>query len=218
MITHDGSMRRIRCAALVCGTVVMVTALCGAGCVSSRTLFADSATRELQRAKQYFVQGAYPLSLKTALRFVSWHTTHPGYDEALYLAAMNYLYLDIELGNYARSIEYFQKLIDECPGSPLLPKSAKWMNVLFELAWQRERVNRTSSALQERDSRIREHESTLKRTDDSLHKTQSLLFLKQAEIERLREEVQVLQKKIKQLERIDVQMYRKKKGLDDGTE
>lgn len=218
MITHDFRRHCIRAALLVCGAAALLAAVCGAGCASPRAIFGHSASRELEDAKQYFVQGDYQMSLKTALSFVYWHKAHPGYDEALYLAAMNYLYIDIERGNYARSIEYFQKLIDECPGSPLLPKSAKWMNVLFELAWQRERVSRTSSALQERDSRIREHESTLKRADDSLHRTQSILFLKQAEIERLQEEVRSLRKKIEQLERIDVQMYRKKKGLDDGTQ
>jgi len=83
----------------------------------------------LELTRQLLSRGKYEDALRASERILS----APGAaarDEALFANGLLYIHYDNPNKDYKRSLEYFQRLVNEYPQSPLLDQAKVWIDVL----------------------------------------------------------------------------------------
>jgi tetratricopeptide (TPR) repeat protein len=168
----------------------------------------DIYTSDLERALQYYRQGDYQRSLQGCLGIIESYPKKPYHDQALYYAALNYLFIGSTDEDYSMALQYFKKVIEECPGSPLLPESAQWVELLTDLAFQKSEIADAQKILKKKQPQLQACRFQLK-------KIKSQLRQKDLEIQSLKLEIDKLKKKIDLLEKVDLQIHQKKRDLQN---
>ncbi|HBH62637.1 MAG TPA: hypothetical protein DDX85_13055 [Nitrospiraceae bacterium] len=88
-------------------------------------------------AEEYFLRGMnmlssgdYQGSQKENKKVLSLYNTAPPADQALFNIGLIYAHYGNPDKDYLESIQYFEKLIQKYPGSPLVEQAKIWLNVL----------------------------------------------------------------------------------------
>lgn len=186
-------------------TLVLLTA----GCSQLNSRAAVPAHDEMFQAKKNFLEGKHRQSLQDCLALISRQPVCAVYDQALYYAALNYVQLNTPEGDYQSAINYFKRLEEECPDSPLKPGSATWVLVLTHLSSEPERDQED----------LRENGALLTHLhagrNASEAKKKEPAKKKELELKHLRQENEKLKKEIDLLKNVDVQLHQKKKDLNN---
>jgi tetratricopeptide (TPR) repeat protein len=175
--------------AFVSACLLMV--LC-AGCSLITSTFRGSDKEASEQIERCYRQGQYQRSLEYCTVLVTQHRGSAFYDRALYYAGLSLVQLGPSAENYFRALQYFQKLLRECPDSALTDESTAWVNLLSrslqaekDLQAQQERISQCRSASDEKDRQIA----------------------------RLKTESERLKKKLELLKRVDLQFQQQKKDM-----
>ncbi len=198
------SMKRLFCITVVFAVVAMTS------CIQFGSRYFGSGYSDLQRAKKYYRQANYKRSLEICNDLTTRYTRIKYFDQALYYTALNYLQIGLPEKNFENSIEYFKRIIDECPGSRLLPESAGWVTLLTEL-------DSFNCELESKQKTLAEKEAQLSSLNTQLSTKKSQLKDNNKQIRYLQNEVDKLQKKIDLLEKVDLQTHQRKRDLQDAT-
>jgi tetratricopeptide (TPR) repeat protein len=132
-----------------------------AGCSLITSTFRDSDSETFEQIERSYQLGQYQRSLDQCAALIAQHPGSAFYDRALYYAGLSLVQLGPAAENYSRALQYFQKLIQECPQSARMHESATWVNLLSrslqaekDLQAQQERISQCRSASDEKDRRI----------------------------------------------------------------
>ncbi len=150
---------------------------------------------EFELIEKYYRQGQYQKSLEQCAAFISAYRESPLYDRALFYAALNNLHLNPPEKSHDTAIQYFNKLLSECPESSLRDASAAWVSVLT--------ASDRSIALLKKEL----DEKQVQITKASAAKDHEIVKLK-AEIEKLKKEIELLKK-------VDLQYQQSKRNAID---
>ncbi len=166
------------------------------GCAGISKPGGDMAS-DLYAIKQLFAGGKYRESMQGCLAIMASRPACAALDEALYYAALNSMRIDPGHGGRIEAVNYLQRLITDCAGSPYRPEAEIWLLAL---------TPPENSSLQ--NGPIFNDKNS---SHDSFKK-------KDQEIKRLRSEIVRLNREIDMLKNVDVQLHRQKKDLDDGPD
>src|SRR3989337_356047 len=81
-------------------------------------------------AKKLLSQGEYDGSLRENQKVLSLSGKNPPGDEALFNTGLIYSHYGNPKKDFKRSLEFFQKLLDDYPQSPLIDQAKIWIGVL----------------------------------------------------------------------------------------
>jgi tetratricopeptide (TPR) repeat protein len=175
--------------AFVSACLLMV--LC-AGCSLITSTFRGSDRETFEQIERCHRQGQYQRSLEHCAALIAQHPGGTFYDRGLFYAGLSLVQLGPSAENYSRALQYFRKLIQECPQSALMHESTAWVNILSrsaqaqkDLQAQQERISQCRSASDEKDRQIA----------------------------RLKTESERLKKKLELLKRVDLQFQQQKKDM-----
>lgn len=184
----------------------LISGLSGLGCAGIPQREQKMAG-ELFAVKQQFAGGQYRQSLQGCRTIMDSRPGCPPLDEALYYAALNSLRMDPgEIGRLQAG-QYFKRLVDACPASPLRPEAEAWLAVLKPLPDKA--GNGHAQAGVDAGSTLAGHEGGTQHNG---------LKKKDQEIKRLRSEIVRLNREIAMLKNVDVQLHQQTKDLDNGPD
>ena len=163
-----------------------------AGCSLSTSTFRGSDSETFEQIERSYQLGQYQRSLDQCAALIAQHPGGAFYDRALFYAGLSLVQLGPAAENYSRALQYFRKLIQECPQSALRHESTAWVNILSRSA-------QAQKELQEREARIAQCRSA---SDE-----------KDRRIARLAAENERLKKKLELLKRVDLQFQQQKKDM-----
>ncbi|MCP4715663.1 MAG: hypothetical protein GY868_11145 [Deltaproteobacteria bacterium] len=195
------------------GLFLVLAVFCLAGCAGLAPLFQPAGDSNLELLKQFYRQADYHRSLEQGGAIIARGKRDPAYDQALYYMALNYLQIDSRRNDYSRAIACFQRIISECPGSYVLPESAKWFTVLTELVALQDKLAVVRLTRQEQERLISRNASKLDRHQTRIRQLQSQLHDKKGQMQHLRSDVEDLRLKIEMLEKVDLQIHQQKVDL-----
>lgn len=174
--------------------------------------------RHYALAQQYFRQGDYQRSLEESLTLISQYPKGSLYDKALFYAALNNLHLGNPEVNYSKASDYFKRLSEECPKSPILAESNAWIAILTSLSMKDKELTTLKKELEEKKSQetfIKEEKTeTMQQLREEMElRIQQLQEKKNREIAQLKKERERLKQELELLKKVDVQLEQRKKGL-----
>ena len=165
---------------------------CCAGCSQIKQIFPGSGKEASAQIERSYRQGRYQHSLEQSEVLLTQHPGSAFYDRALYYAGLSLVQLGPSAENSFRALQYFQKLLRECPDSALTGESAAWVNILSRSA-------QAQKELQEKGVLISQCRSS---SDE-----------KDRQIVRLKAEIERLKKKLELLKKVDLQFQQQKKDM-----
>jgi tetratricopeptide (TPR) repeat protein len=175
--------------AFVSACLLMV--LC-AGCSLFTSTFRGSDSETFEQIERSYQSGQYQRSLDQCAALIAQHPGGAFYDRGLFYAGLSLVQLGPAMENYSRALQYFRKLIQECPQSALRHESTAWVNILSRSA-------QAQKELQEREVLIAQCRSA---SDE-----------KDRRIARLAAENERLKKELELLKRVDLQFQQQKKDM-----
>jgi len=177
--------------AFVSACLLMV--LC-AGCSLFTSTYRGSDSETFEQIERSYQLGQYQRSLDQCAALIAQHPGGAFYDRALFYAGLSLVQLNPSAENYSRALQYFRKIIQECPQSALRHESTAWVNILSRSA-------QTQKELQQRQAQISQYGG---------------LYDEQArQIVRLKAENERLKKKLELLKRVDLQFQQQKKDMQN---
>ncbi|MCX5897144.1 MAG: hypothetical protein NTY29_03005 [Proteobacteria bacterium] len=165
----------------------------GAGCSLITSTFRGSDSETFEQIERSYQLGQYQRSLDQCAALIAQHPGGAFYDRALFYAGLSLVQLNPTAENYSRALQYFRKLIQECPQSALRHESTAWVNILSRSSAQAQKE------LQEREARIAQCRSA---SDE-----------KDRRIARLAAENERIKKELELLKRVDLQFQQQKKDM-----
>jgi outer membrane protein assembly factor BamD (BamD/ComL family) len=178
-----------------------------AGCAMLKEMKTKKESREhLITAQMLLDQGHYEESLKENQRVLSLHDNIPPGDEALFNVGLIYAHHKYPQKDYQKSLDYFKRLMDAFPQSPLAGQAETLIWILQE----NERLNREVKDSNEIVKQSQQENETLNREIEELIKT---IKKSQQEHEALSREIEELNKIIRKSKQVDIEIDEKKKEL-----
>ena len=164
----------------------------GAGCSLITSTYRGSDSETFEQIERSYQLGQYQRSLDQCAALIAQHPGGAFYDRALFYAGLSLVQLNPTAENYSRALQYFRKLIQECPQSALMHESTAWVNILSRSA-------QAQKELQEREAQIAQCRSA---SDE-----------KDRRIARLAAENERIKKELELLKRVDLQFQQQKKDM-----
>jgi tetratricopeptide (TPR) repeat protein len=177
--------------AFVSACLLMV--LC-AGCSLITSTYRGSDSETFEKIERSYQLGQYQRSLDQCAALIAQHPGGAFYDRALFYAGLSLVQLGPAAENYSRALQYFRKLIQECPQSALRHESTAWVNILSRSA-------QAQKELQEREVLISQCRSASDEKDRRIARLA-------AENERLKKELELFKK-------ADLQFQQQKKDMQN---
>jgi tetratricopeptide (TPR) repeat protein len=163
-----------------------------AGCSLITSTYRDSDSETFEQIERSYQLGQYQRSLDQCAALIAQHPGGAFYDRGLFYAGLSLVQLGPIAENYSRALQYFRKLIQECPQSAFRHESTAWVNILSRSA-------QAQKELQEREVLIAQCRSA---SDE-----------KDRRIARLAAENERLKKELELLKRVDLQFQQQKKDM-----
>ena len=164
----------------------------GAGCSLITSTYRGIDSETFEQIERSYQLGQYQRSLDQCAALIAQHPGGAFYDRGLFYAGLSLVQLGPAAENYSRALQYFRKIIQECPQSTLRHESTAWVNILSRSA-------QAQKELQEREARIAQCRSA---SDE-----------KDRRIARLAAENERLKKELELLKRVDLQFQQQKKDM-----
>jgi tetratricopeptide (TPR) repeat protein len=92
----------------------------------------EETNQHLLRGKELFVQGDFEGALKENQEVLSLATHQPPEDEALFNIGMIYAHPDNPKGDVGKSLQFFNRAVEDYPQSPWAGQSKAWIGTLQE--------------------------------------------------------------------------------------
>ncbi len=167
-------------------------ALC-AGCSLITSTYRGSDSETFEQIERSYQLGQYQRSLDQCAALIAQHPGGAFYDRALFYAGLSLVQLGPAAENYSRALQYFRKLIQECPQSALRHESTAWVNIL----------SRSRSGAKRAAGRDRH----------GFHSAAAHSDEKDRRIARLAAENERLKKKLELFKKVDLQFQQQKKDM-----
>lgn len=192
----------------LCFACLILISVVTDGCVHFHTK--PEGEQHLAMARSLMSEGAFEASLRESQEVLRRNPQTHG-DGALFHMGLIYLHPQNPNSDYRKSLQYFQRLTREFPGSDLRSEAQIWIFVLQKLSEKEKDVKALNDIWNLKEKELTEMQEEINKLRDQLARVQDQRKSLRSQTKELDQQIKDLKKQIKQLKEIDLGIEEKRR-------
>jgi DNA repair exonuclease SbcCD ATPase subunit len=178
------------------------------GCVPFHTK--PEGEQRLEMARSLMSEEAFEASLRESQKVLRRHPQTHG-DGALFQMGLIYLHPQNPNSDYQKSLQYFQRLTREFPGSDLRSEAQIWIFVLQKLSEKEKDIEALNEIWNLKEKELTERQEEIIDLRDQVETLQDQTKSLRSQTRKLDQQIKDLKKQIEQLKEIDLGIEEKRR-------
>ena len=192
----------------LCFACSIMISLATDGCVHFHKQ--SEGEQHLATARALMSQGAFDASLRENQEVLRRYSQTHG-ARALFQMGLIYLHPQNRNSDYQKSLQYFQRLAREFPGSDLRSEAQIWIFVLQKLSEKEKDIEALNEVWKLKEKELTKKKGDMEKLQGQVEKLQNQEKALQSQTEELDKQIKDLKEQIKQLKEIDLGIEEKRR-------